>query len=152
MAGTSQTVQLDSASNVEVTQKSTNAAAHVALSPAPVGVTMLNASSGNVAAAVAAATLAAAVGATTYLSGFELTGAGATAGLPVTVTVTGVLGGTLSYTYCAAVGALLPNNSLIVEFNPPLPASATNTAIVCSCPSLGVGNTNNTMVAHGFRV
>ena len=115
------------------------------------GSTPLNASSGNVAAAVATATLAGAAGVTTYLTGFEVTGAGATAGIAVTVTVTGTLGGTMSYTYTAATGATVANQPLIVEFSPAIPASAVNTSIVVSCPSLGAGNTNNTVVAHGYR-
>jgi hypothetical protein len=68
------------------------------------------------------------------------------------VTVTGLLGGTLTYTYTAAAGVLVANQPLIVEFNPPLPASAVNTNIVVSCPSLGAGNTNNTVNAHGFNL
>jgi hypothetical protein len=85
-----------------------------------------------------------------YISGFEITGAGATAGLPVTVTVAGLLGGTRSYTYTFVAGALLPNQPLIVTFSPPLPASAVNTPIVVTCPASGAGGTNNTTVAHGF--
>lgn len=115
------------------------------------GAIPITASSGNVAAAVATATLAGAVGLTTYITGFEVTGAGATAPLVVNVTVTGTVSGTLTYTYTAATGATVPNQPLIVQFAPPIPASATNTAIVVSCPSLGAGNTNNTVVAHGYR-
>jgi hypothetical protein len=128
------------------------------LAPYPSGptgkdATPVQASSGNVAAATATATLAAGgANVMTYISGFEVTGSGATAGLPVTVTVTGILGGTLSYTYTAAAGVLVGNTPLIVEFNPPLQASALNTAIVVPCPSLGAGNTNNTVVAHGYQV
>jgi hypothetical protein len=118
----------------------------------PYGALPLNASSGNVAAAIANATLAAVASKTAYLTGFEVTGAGATAGLPVLVTVTGLLGGTLTYIYTAIAGVLLANQPLIVEFNPPLPASAQNTNIVVSCPSLGAGNTNNTVNAHGFNL
>lgn len=110
----------------------------------------LVAGSGNVANAVAAATLTPAATVTAFLSGFEITGSGATAGLPVTVTVAGLLGGTRHYTYVFAVGALVANTPLLVEFNPPLPASAINTAIVVSCPAGGAGNTNNTVVAHGY--
>ena len=116
----------------------------------PNGATALNASSGNVAAAVAAATLTGTATTTVYITGFEITGAGATAGAAVTVTVTGTLGGTLSYTYTAATGIAVGNTPLIVEFSNAIPASAVNTPIVVSCPSLGVGNTNNTTVAHGY--
>jgi hypothetical protein len=110
------------------------------------------ASSGNVAAAVATATLTSAATKTAYITGFSVTGSGATAGLPVSVTVTGILGGTLTYTYVAATGALLANEPLLIAFPTPLPASAVNTNIVVSCPSLGVGNTNNTVVAYGYRI
>jgi hypothetical protein len=120
--------------------------------PAPVPGTPLAASSGNVAAAVAAATLVAAANQVTYLSGFEVTGSGATAGLPVIVTVTGIVGGTLSYIYSAAAGVLVGNTPLIVEYPIPIPAIGPGVAIVVSCPSLGAANTNNTVNAHGFQL
>lgn len=118
--------------------------------PYPTGRTALVAGSGNVANAAAAATLTPGATVTAFLAGFEITGSGSTAGLPVTVTVTGLLGGTRHYTYVFVAGALLANTPLLVEFNPPLPASAINTAIVVSCPAGGAGNTNNTTVAHGY--
>jgi len=59
----------------------------------------LIAGSGNVAAASAVATLTGTASTTVYIAGFEVTGSGATAGLPVTVTVAGLLGGTRHYTY-----------------------------------------------------
>lgn len=118
----------------------------------PANATALAASSGNVAAATAAATLAKATGKTVYITGFTVSGAGATLGLPVIVTVVGILGGTLSYVYAAAAGALLANTPLVVTFPKPVPASATNVDIVVSCPSLGTGNTNNSVNATGFRI
>lgn len=114
------------------------------------GATVVTNSSGNVANATAAATLTGVAAKTMYLSGFEVTGAGATAGAVVTVTVTGTISGTLSYTYVAATGAAVANTPLIVEFTDAIPASAVNTSIVVSCPALGAGNTNNTTVAHGY--
>jgi len=117
----------------------------------PTGTTVLNSSSGNVAAAVATATLTSAASQTAYITGFEVTGAGATAGAVVSVTVTGTIGGTMTYTYTAATGATVANQPLIATFYPPIPASAANTNIVVSCPSLGAGNTNNTVTAHGYR-
>lgn len=116
----------------------------------PPNVTPVNAPSGNVANAVAAAALPAVAGKTNYLNGFEISGSGATAGLPVAVTITGLLGGTLTYIYSAAIGALVPNTPLNVKFPTPIPASAVNTAITISCPALGLGNTNNSVNAHGF--
>jgi hypothetical protein len=117
----------------------------------PATATPLTSSSGNVAAATATATLAGAASVTTYITGLEVTGAGATAALPVTVTVTGTVSGTLSYTYVAVAGVTLVNQPLVVQFCPAIPASAVNTSIVVSCPSLGAGNTNNTVTAHGYR-
>lgn len=119
-------------------------------SPYLEGATPLIAGSGNVANASAAATLTGTATTTVYISGFEVTGSGSTSGLPVTVTVAGLLGGTRSYTYSFIAGALIANVPLLVQFNPPLPASAVNTAIVVTCPAGGTGNTNNTVVAHGF--
>lgn len=116
----------------------------------PDGGVVISASSGNVAAAVAAATLPAVAGKTNFLTGFTVTGAGATAGLPVLVTITGVLGGTQTYVYCAAAGVLVANVPLVIQFPYPLQATGTNVAIVVSCPSLGSGNTNNTTVAYGY--
>lgn len=115
------------------------------------GSTPITASSGNVAASAATATLAGAAGLTTYITGFEFTSSGATAASVVTITITGTISGTLHYTYAVAAGATLSNQPLVVQFSPAIPASAVNTSIVVSAPSLGAGNTNATMVAHGYR-
>lgn len=111
----------------------------------------LHSSSGNVANAAATSTLAAIAAKTTYISGFEVTGGGATAGALVLVTVSGLVGGPATYTVAVATGATVGNAPLVVAFNPPLPASALNTAIVVSVPALGVGSTNSSVVAHGFQ-
>ena len=95
---------------------------------------------------------AAVAGKTTYITGFEVTSGGATTAALVTATVAGLLGGTASYTYGASAGALLANGPMMVTFNPPLPASALNTAIVVTLPALGLGNTNATVVAHGYQI
>jgi len=125
----------------------------IGLSDYPAAATPVTAASGNVAAATATATLAAGgSGITTYITGFQVTGSGATAGLPVLVTVTNVITGTLTYVYCAAAGVLVANTPLIVQFAKAIPASAANTTIVVSCPSLGSGNTNNAVVAHGYQL
>lgn len=120
--------------------------------PYPIGATPLTVSSGNVAVGVASATLAGVSRKLTYLTGFEITSSGATIGLVVSPTVVGILGGTMTYTYAAMAGALLINNPLVVSFSYPLPASAVNTSIVISLPSLGIGNTNACIVAHGFQL
>ena len=118
----------------------------------PAGATPLTNSSGNVANATAVATLAGAAGLTTYITGFQITGTGATAAAAVTATLAGIIGGTASYTIAAMAGAVLANNSLLVDFSYPIPASAVNTAIVLTLPALGIGNTNSTVTARGYRV
>ena len=112
--------------------------------------TPITAASGNVANAAATATLTGTATTTVYTSGFEMTAAGATAGIAVTCTITGLLNGTKSYTFVYPTGATVSALPLTVEFIPPLPASAVNTPLVFSCPAGGTGNTNATMVAHGY--
>jgi hypothetical protein len=116
----------------------------------PYGAVALSAGSANVANASGVATLTGTATTTVYITGFQVTGSGATTGLPVTVTVAGLLGGTRSYTYVFAGGALLVNQPLLVQFLMPVPASAVNTAIVVTCPASGTGGTNNTVNAQGF--
>jgi hypothetical protein len=118
----------------------------------PTGATPITAASGNVAAATATATLAATSGKTTYITGFSVTGTGATAALAVSVTVTNVVTGTMTYTYAAAAGVAVANTPLNITFPYPIPANTVNTTIVVSCPTLGSGNTNNTVNAYGFQL
>lgn len=109
------------------------------------------ATSGAVANATAAAVLGGATGEWTYITGFEITGGGATSAALVTATVATLIGNTtLSYSVAAVAGAALPNPNLIVTFDPPLRANAISTAITVSCPALGAGNTKNCVTAHGF--
>lgn len=118
----------------------------------PVAATRVSATSGNVANGSAAATIPAVSGKTNYLTGFQIFGAGATAALAVDVTVTGLLGGTLTYTYGFVAGATLANTPINVAFDPPLPASAVNTAIVVTCPAGGSGAAKNTVNAQGYVI
>lgn len=111
----------------------------------------INASSGNVAAGTAAASLAAAASKFTYMTGFQFTSSGSTVGLPVICTITGIAT-TKSFIVTSVAGVLLANAPLIVQFNPPLQSSAVNTAVVASCPSLGTGNTNAVMTADGYQL
>ena len=110
------------------------------------------ATSGNVAASVATATLAApaVVGIVNYLTGFEVTGAGATAASVIAVTVTGCLGGTFTYQMAIVAGATLAQPALIVAFPRALQASGPNVAISVSAASFGAGNTNACVNAHGY--
>lgn len=120
----------------------------------PTGATPLVANSGNVAAAIATATLTGAVGQTTYIEGFDITSSGSTTAAAVTATVSdGVLNGLLfGYTYGTVAGVLVANAVLSIRFPRAIPASAQNTSIVISMPSLGAGNTHAIIAAYGFRV
>ena len=119
--------------------------------PAPAILT--DVSNSNVGAASAiAGTLAATSGRTNYLTGFEVTGSGATVGLVTTVTVTGTVGGPLSYVLPVVAGALLGNGPLVITFPRPIPATGPNVAIVVSVPSFGLGNTNAAVTAHGYMI
>ena len=114
----------------------------------------LAATSGNVAAAVATATLPALPGRMTYITGFQVTGSGQTGAstiVDITVGNLGVPGSTvLHYELVSQIGVTIQNTPLIVNFDPPLPATAMNTTIAVTCPSLGAGSTNNCVNAMGF--
>ncbi len=116
------------------------------------GKNLTTASSGNIANGTASASLAASPSFINYITGFHITGAGASAGAAVQVTVTGVIGGTMTFVYAANSGPTSGNSPLSIVFPEPIPATAANTAITVSCPALGAGNTNNAVVIYGFRV
>ncbi|SRR6266536_3385076 len=113
-------------------------------------VAVVVATSGNVANAPAVATLPGVAGKTTYITGFEITAAGATAGLVVDVTVTGPAA-TLHYTYAFPAGALIGAAPYVVEFPRAVPAAAANTAIAVTLPASGAGGTNAAVNAHGYQ-
>lgn len=96
-------------------------------------------------------TLPGAAGATTFITGFEITGDGATGASIITITVTGILGGTKTYFLNVPAGATIATTQLFVEYSRPIPASGLNTAIVVNVPSFGAGNTNAAVTAHGFQ-
>jgi len=112
----------------------------------------ISSSSGNVAAAAATATLTSATGRLAYISGFVLTGSGATATSVIAVTVTGVIGGTMTFNVVVPAGVTAQTPTLAVTFPVPVAASAYGTNIVVSAPSFGAGNTNAAMVAYGYLV
>lgn len=107
----------------------------------------------NVAAAANNQTLPGVAGRTTYISGFHVSGLGATAGSAIKITVTGLLGGvTLTFDYVVPAGVTTAAPTLIVDFDVPIPASGPNTAIVVNVPSFGAGNTSASASARGFQL
>lgn len=109
------------------------------------------ASSGNVANAIATATIAAVAAKTNYLTGFSITFSGATAASVVLATITGLLGGTISYVIAVPAGAAVGGQPLAVDLAIPHPASAPNAAIAVSLPALGAGNTNAVVNIRGIQ-
>lgn len=118
----------------------------------PSGATLLIASSGNLSAASAVATLTATAAKTTYITGFEITGGGATVASIVTAVLSGIIGGAIGYNVGVALGSGVGNAPLVITFNPPIPASAVNTPIVMTVPSYGTGNVSSTVTLHGYQI
>ena len=118
--------------------------------------TPVNVSSGNVAAATANVALPAVSGKMNYITGFEITGLGATSQAVITVTLVGLNSGsgtTSTMTYLMnipATSATTAISPLMVSFEVPMAAYAVNTAITLNVPSFGTGNTNAASCIHGF--
>jgi len=109
------------------------------------------ASSGDVAATTATATIAAVAGKTNYLGGVSITGGGATAAAAVACTITGLIGGTLTLDAPVSTVAAGAQPPVVIAFNPPQQATAPNVAIVASCPTMGVGNLHAAVTAWGYQ-
>ena len=127
-------------------------AAYLTAGALPAGASALGASSGNKANAAATATLHPASGKTAYITGFQCTASGATAGLAVAVTVAGLAGGTQTFAFTYPAGVAVGAQPLVVQFAQPFPASAADTDIVVSLPASGAGGTNAAASAQGYCV
>jgi hypothetical protein len=91
-------------------------------------------------------------GLTTWVTGFEVTGLGATAAISVLVTLTGAIGGTLNYDIAVPAGATTSIVPLIVDLPPPgIPASGVNTAITLNVPTFGAGNVAVAASIRGYQ-
>ena len=111
---------------------------------------VISSSSGIVANATAAASVAASVQNYTYLTGIEVTASGATAAACVPLTITGILGGTATYVFCTPAGVSVMAQSLAFQFYPRLRSLNPNTAITVSLQALGAGNANASVNVHGY--
>jgi hypothetical protein len=121
--------------------------------PLPTGATAVTAASGNVGAAAATVSLPAVSGRTNYVSGFSVTGLGATGALTLQITLGSLVGSvTQTYIYEVPAGVTTAAPTLVVTFNPPIPASAANTAITLTVPSFGTGNTNASANVWGYLI
>ena len=113
------------------------------------------ASSGNQANAALTIALAPGANQRAHVTGFEITGLGATAASTVVVTLGPLLnsGGaavTLTYILEIVAGVTTPVTSLIVEFLDPLPCSVIGGNLTLTCAAFGAGNTNSAANLHGF--
>lgn len=93
------------------------------------------------------ATLAAVSAKFTYLCGFTIT-SDATAAVAGTATVTGIVGGTMSF--IQNVGAATAAGILSQTFNPCLQSSAVNTAVAINSVAAGVGG-NTAVTGWGYQ-
>lgn len=109
-------------------------------------------SSGNVANASAVATLAGVTSLLTHVTGFEITGGGATAASLVVAVLSGTTGGSLSFVVPVPAGVTAGLAPITIKFPEPIPASAVNTSIVLTLPALGAGNTAAAVTLHGYRI
>lgn len=103
------------------------------------------------AAAAISATVAGVAGKTSWITGFQVTGAGSTAGGVISITVTGILGGNWQFKLAIPAGVTLGVTPLQVAFPIPYPASAQNQAITVNVPSFGAGNTDAAVSVQGFQ-
>lgn len=118
----------------------------------PTSATPLTASGTGTTGAVTA-TLSGAASQTTYICGFSVTLTNPTAATNTSVTLTGVITGTMTFgapTLAAAATTAQPEK-IVQTFYPCIPASAANTSIVVNSPALGAGAPLNTATAWGFR-
>lgn len=109
-------------------------------------------SSGVVANANAVATLTSNGEQTVYLTGFSCTALGATALANVTITITGLRGGTLSYEFQFPAGVTAIASPITHTFPFPLAAVGPGTNVVVTLPAGGAGNTVAITNAHGFQL
>jgi hypothetical protein len=117
----------------------------------PTGATPV-AAAGSTNAAVLNLSLPGAVGKTTYITGLEIFGLGATAASIVAATLTGILGGGMTLLIGVPAGTSTETLPKVLQFNPPLPANAVNTAIALSVPSFGAGNQGVSAALRGFQL
>jgi hypothetical protein len=106
--------------------------------------------SGVVANAAAVATLPAKPTMTAYITGFQITGAGATAASAVAAQLAGIVGGPIAFAFTFPAGAGVAASPLVVTFPVAIPAAAMNTAITLTLPAAGAGNLAACVTIEGF--
>jgi len=103
--------------------------------------------------AALAPTFGGAAGTTAFLESLRITGLGATGAAQVTATLTGGLGGTISYPISVPAGATTPITPIFDTFPAPgLQASAAAQAFTHNVPAFGAGNTLAEASIQGYTV
>lgn len=115
------------------------------LTPYPVGGAVITGNGTGTTGAVVG-TLAAAALKTTYIAGFSVSAIGGTAAVGP-ITVAGLVTSSMVW-YLASSAA---GNTLTVQFNPPIPASAVNTAITVTTTADGSAS-NVAVNSWGFQL
>ncbi len=119
----------------------------------PAGATDIFGNSAVVSAATATATLAATASRLNYITGFMVTGLGATAATLAVITVTGLAGGTQTFAaYPVPAGVGVSGPIMVVSLPTPIPASAVNTAISVVVASFGSGNVGAQASVQGYMI
>jgi hypothetical protein len=114
------------------------------------GVIPLATGSGNNPKTAAQAHLTPTPTSTAYLCGFVVSGSGATVASVAPVIVEGLLGGPRSFAYGFAQGINTVNTPLVLNFNPPLPASAPGVQILITVPPGGDSNLFSMVTIYGY--
>jgi hypothetical protein len=125
----------------------------LSVNPYPAGAVPVTASSGAVANASSTLNLPGVAGKTTYMTGLEVTGLGATAAGSVTVSI--YLAGsalTLYFVVPIPAGVTTGISPLIVQFPTPISAGGANAVIQTTMPAFGSGNTAACLNVHGFQL
>lgn len=86
-----------------------------------------------------------------FCSGFEITSLGATAAGVVKATLSGLLGGTLTYNVGVLAGVTTANAPLTISFPMALASVDVLTDVVLTLPAVGAGNTSASVVLHGYK-
>lgn len=116
---------------------------------APAGATQFVVPGTNAANASLTRTVDAVVGRVHYVTGFDISIGGATAGSLKLVTLAGLTGGTQTFVLAVPTGVAL-GSTLCVRFPQAIPSSAANTAVVLTVPALGAGSTNANANLYGY--
>ena len=88
-----------------------------------------------------------------YITGLEVTGAGATAASIVTVTLNGLYSGiTMQWDIAIPAGVTTPITPLVLNFTPPISGGTIGAGNTLTVPAFGAGNTNAKANLRGYQL